>query len=96
LIENAIQHGLEPKVEGGKVEVKAQVKDGRLHISVLDDGLGLEGSSRSLRRGSGMALENLRARLHARYGPCATLTLSSNPTKEGTCVVLELPYEGKP
>ena len=40
LIENAIHHGLEPKIEGGCVRIRAAVAAGRLEISVDDDGLG--------------------------------------------------------
>ena len=41
LIENAIQHGLEPKVEGGEVVVRASVEGDRLRLVVEDNGLGL-------------------------------------------------------
>jgi len=42
LVENAIEHGLEPKIEGGSVRISAQVVDDRLDIRVIDDGLGLD------------------------------------------------------
>jgi hypothetical protein len=94
LIENAIQHGLEPKVEGGTVRIDAQVQAGRLRIRVADDGLGLDGHSRSLRRGNGVALENLRERLHTRYGTLATFILTANAGQHaGACALLDLPYE---
>ena len=41
LIENAIQHGLEPKVDGGEVRVRAAVDAGQLQLVVEDNGLGL-------------------------------------------------------
>lgn len=73
LVENAIHHGLEPKIEGGRVTVTARDVDGRLHIEVADDGQGLEGPRR--RGGNGVALDNIRARLQARFGASASLEL---------------------
>jgi len=96
LIENAIKHGLEPKIEGGIVRITAQVQAGRLHIRVADDGLGLDGPSRSLRRGNGVALDNLRERLRTRYATNATLTLSANNDGMGACAMIDIPYESKP
>jgi hypothetical protein len=97
LIENAIQHGLEPKVEGGAVRIEAKMQADRLQIRITDDGMGLDAPSRSLRRGNGMALTNLRERLHTRYGALASLTLTASTAGDaGTCALLDLPYESKP
>lgn len=90
LVENAIQHGLEPKVEGGRVRIRARVVDGRLDIRVEDDGLGLASARRSRRQGNGMALSNIRERLHTRYGAGAALTLT--PQAVGMQALLSLPY----
>lgn len=73
LVENAIHHGLEPKIEGGTVAVSARRVDGRLWIEVADDGQGLDGPKR--RSGNGVALGNIRERLSARFGPLASLDL---------------------
>lgn len=90
LLENAIHHGLEPKVDGGRVHVTARLLDQRLKICVDDDGLGLSAPRRPLHAGSGMALANIRERLHTRYGDNAQLTLL--PQAVGTRVLLNLPY----
>ena len=90
LVENAIEHGLEPKVEGGRVRIRAHVIDGRLDISIDDDGLGLDAPRRPRRQGNSMALPNIRERLRTRYGGNATLTLASQPV--GTKASLSLPY----
>ena len=73
LVENAIHHGLEPKVGGGEIVVSARREAGALVIDVEDDGQGLDGPQR--RSGNGVALANIRARLAARWGAAATLAL---------------------
>ncbi len=90
LVENAVHHGLEPKLEGGIVRLFAAVKDGRLDIRIEDDGLGLHHARRPARAGSGVALANIRARLCTRYGAQASLVLAS--LDEGTRSSLTLPY----
>ena len=90
LIENAILHGLEPKVGGGTVLIHARVRAGELEITVTDDGLGLGAPQRRRRRGNGMALDNIRARLRTRYGANAALSVLALPV--GTQASLHLPY----
>ncbi len=85
LVENAIRHGLEPKADGGSVRIHADVCGDRLLISVLDDGVGLPATD----GGAGLALANIRARLLARYGSKATLTLAAHAP--GARAVLDLP-----
>lgn len=93
LVENAIQHGLEPKIEGGQVRISASVQGDRLKICVDDDGLGLHAPRRGGRSGHGVALENIRARLKTRYADNADLSLLPLPV--GTRVCLNLPYNAK-
>lgn len=95
LVENAIHHGLEPKLEGGCIVVSADVDAGRLRIRVRDDGLGLDVPSRRLRPGTGIALANLRTRLQTRFGADASLAL--RPGEDGGAeAVLDLPYRLAP
>jgi len=88
LVENAIHHGLEPKVQGGTIAVSAAQADGRLVLQVEDDGQGLDGPRR--RPGNGVALANIRERLNARFGPGATLALLPRDGG-GTCARIEIP-----
>jgi len=90
LVENAIVHGLEPKIEGGRVSIRARVVDGRLDIRVEDDGMGLDTPRRPRRQDTGMALSNIRERLRTRYGDKAALTLTPQPV--GMQASLSLPY----
>ncbi|MFG6469046.1 sensor histidine kinase [Roseateles sp. BYS87W] len=88
LVENAIHHGLEPQIAGGTVQVRAWSADGRLHLEVADDGQGLDAPKR--RPGNGLALGNIRARLQARFGPNASLTLRPR-VGGGTSARIEFP-----
>ena len=94
LVENAIHHGLEPKLEGGRVQLRAWVEQDRLWISVDDDGLGLDAPRRPGRAGHGIALDNIRQRLATRYGERASLQLQAR--SPGTRALLCLPYQTLP
>lgn len=85
LVENAIRHGLEPKVEGGRITVTARGQDHRLLVSVTDDGLGFAETS-----GAGIGLANIRARLTAIFGPAAHFELSSK-VGAGTTAMISIP-----
>ncbi|MDN4060541.1 histidine kinase [Massilia sp. YIM B02769] len=91
LVENAIRHGLEPKVAGGEVRIVAAVENGRLCVQVRDDGMGAEAPPAA--KGAGSALDNIRARLRHRYGERASLRLMHGA---GTDATIELPYKPKP
>ncbi len=87
LVENAIKHGLEPKVDGGRVAVCAALDGRKLVLTVEDDGLGL-GASRS--PGGGVGLAQVRERLAALYGGAAALELRDNASG-GVTATLTLP-----
>jgi len=91
LVENAILHGLEPKVAGGAVRIVATVEAGRLRVQVFDDGLGADAPPAA--KGAGTALANIRARLQHRYGARASLNILH---AAGTGATIELPYQAKP
>ncbi|WP_374436693.1 sensor histidine kinase [Inhella sp.] len=80
LVENAIKHGLEPKVGPGHLTVQACRDGSHIEITVRDDGLGLGADGQFQRPVDGPAssygLQHVRERLRAAYGPQATLTLS--------------------
>jgi len=91
LVENAIRHGLEPRVDGGTVRIAAISQGARLTITIEDDGMGGIAPVPPHQAGNGMALENIRARLQTRYGDNATIALE--PMPQGTRVTLQLPLE---
>jgi signal transduction histidine kinase len=95
LVENAIKHGLEPKPEGGKLRVSAEVQHGKLAVTVADTGVGF---GKAATAGTGVGLANIRERLQLLYGAKASLSVREN-AGGGTAVTLTVPYksiEGAP
>jgi signal transduction histidine kinase len=90
IVENAIVHGLEPKVDGGTVTIEASQCDGRLEIAVRDTGLGLDHASP--RQGGGVGLATTRERLQVLYGARAGVELLPC-APQGTLARLTLPLE---
>jgi signal transduction histidine kinase len=100
LVENAIRHGLEPQVSGGRIEVQARAEGAQLLLTVRDNGSGiselaLADAAYPLQAGTAPAgqawgLNHVRQRLHTLYGPRAGMSITPLPTG-GTCVVLTLP-----
>lgn len=72
LVENALKHGLAERLEGGAVEIAAEVRGGQLLLTVSDDGLGL-----APRHPEGTGLSNLRQRLLTLYGESASVSLEA-------------------
>jgi len=85
LVENAIKHGLEPKVEGGRISVMARRVDDMLHVDVTDTGIGF-----SAYGGDGVGLHNLRERLKALFGNAAYLVIDA-PAEGGARVSIRIP-----
>jgi signal transduction histidine kinase len=76
LVENAVMHGIEPKVEGGTIVVRARRVDAGLCVEVADDGVGLVPAAP--RPGGGVGLSNLRERLRSLHGNSAQVQLLEN------------------
>jgi hypothetical protein len=91
LVENSIKHGLEPKAEGGHLAVKAEIRHGKLCVTVTDTGLGFAGAAGGETAGTGVGLANIRERLSLLYGSKGTLTIANNPVG-GTIVTITVPY----
>ena len=89
LVENAIKHGLEPKIEGGRVEIRARAEGGRLAITIADTGIGLGNSSSP---GTGLGLAHVRERLAAVYGGGAALEVGAR-AGGGVNVTLSIPRQ---
>jgi signal transduction histidine kinase len=90
LVENAIRHGLEPKVEGGRVRVAAREERGALVLLVEDTGQGFGNSAAG---GTGVGLAHVKERLAAIYGDAATMQAGDNEKDGGVSIALRLPLE---
>jgi sensor histidine kinase YesM len=90
IVENAIVHGLEPKVDGGAITIEAARRGSLLEITVADTGLGLQAAP--IRHGSGVGLATTRERLQVLYGPAAGVELSP-ASPQGAVARLTLPLE---
>jgi sensor histidine kinase YesM len=86
LIENAIKHGLEPKIEGGRIEVSARVVHATLHVDVRDNGAGF-----NVHADDGVGLANIRERLRLLFGKDGELAIEA-PAEGGALVSIRIPY----
>lgn len=98
LVENAIAHGLEPAVAGGRLLVEARLEGDGLVLSVRDTGVGLAAAAparsddRPAERGFG--LRQVRERLEALFGGRASLALTpADDGAGGTLATLRLPVQ---
>ena len=99
LVENAIRHGLEPKVEGGTLAVRAQHDGAWLTLEVTDTGVGLPaGPDRAPDAApddapaTGFGLAQVRERLATAYGSQFTMELIA-PHAGGTRTIIRFPYQ---
>ncbi|MDH4449494.1 MAG: histidine kinase [Rhodoferax sp.] len=83
LVENSIQHGLEPKVEGGHIRIAAALADDMLQLEVHDTGMGADPSRWQAHAGAqavqGFGLQQIRERLASAFGDRAALQLVAAP-----------------
>ena len=87
LVENSIQHGLEPKVEGGSIRVSANLAGEQLCLEVEDTGLGLPPPDT---RRTGFGLQQVRERLSTAFGALGTIKTGA-ARAGGTLVSITFP-----
>ncbi|MDD4856771.1 MAG: histidine kinase [Candidatus Krumholzibacteria bacterium] len=87
LVENAVRHGISPKLGGGVVRLEARRDGATLRVTVKDDGLGFNET-----RSEGIGLRNVRERLRVAYGQRASIEIVSAPGR-GASVTVLMPVE---
>ncbi len=90
LIENSIRHGLATKVDGGMIRVRSYLADGRLHLVVEDDGVGIPEARLATLFEQGIGVSNVNERMKVLYGPDYRMWIDSKPG-EGTRTGIEIP-----
>ena len=103
LIENAIYHGIDPKIEGGCIQVRGCQEDGQLVLEILDDGIGMSSEelqrwqsalnyeANLLNRSHHIGILNVQGQIQRIYGPEYGLALASGPTGRGIVMTIRLP-----
>lgn len=91
LVENAIRHGLEPHVAGGRLVVSARAEAGTLVLAVRDTGVGLAAAAAQGTAGTRFGLAQVHERLATLHGARASLRIDPAPDGDGTVATVRLP-----
>ena len=92
LVENAIKHGITPRVAAGHLNISVRRQAEMLSLEVVDDGVGSRGTKPMV---EGVGLGNARARLASLYGP--RHRFEAGPRNEGGFnVTIEIPFHTEP
>lgn len=97
LVENAVKHGIAPKISGGQIVVSVQKTKDKLRFAVSDTGLGISQEIKDkillegFGKGTGIGISNINERLKTIYGPEHSLKISKGQDK--TEFYFYLPYD---
>ena len=90
MIENAIKHGLAPRVEGGQIHIRTRRRDGRLFLDIDDNGIGISPQRLNEVYGGGIGISNVHERLRLLYGDQFKMSIDSREG-QGTQICIEIP-----
>ncbi|MGA2016431.1 MAG: histidine kinase [Opitutaceae bacterium] len=88
IVENAVRHGIEPQSRTGRIELRGARDNGRLVLTVSDNGGGVPAGGPPH---EGIGLANTRARLAELYGDKQHFELVNRPDG-GLCVRMVIPF----
>jgi len=103
LIENAIYHGIDPKSEGGCIEVTGWPEEQHLVLSIRDNGIGmaekelarwqsaLEYEANLFTRSRHIGILNVQGQIQRIFGPDYGLALAAGRRGEGIVITIRLP-----
>jgi sensor histidine kinase YesM len=86
IVENAVKHGIEPRVRGGAVRVEVKREGDRLLFVVSDDGVGFVANTKD-----NVGLGVVRERLAVQFGDAANLRVERTP-ENWTRVSIQIPF----
>jgi|SRR5579875_616080 len=90
IVENAIRHGLAPKLEGGEIRLSTKMIDGHLMIDIHDNGMGIPPERLAEIYSEGIGISNVRERLRLLYGDQFRMEIKSQEGI-GTQIRIEIP-----
>jgi len=87
LVENALKHGLEPKMEGGEIMIKATEEEDLIRVEVMDTGCGF-----SSLHNAGVGIGNVKERIKSLYGEKGRFIIEENKPN-GVRAIIEVPKQ---
>lgn len=100
IIENALDHGIDPKLNHGTIIVEAGKYDKGVFFKIIDDGVGMNEevleevlfSNVTKTNGNGYAIKNIKNRIDAYYGEEGVFKIYTR-IGIGTSVLIKLPFK---
>jgi two-component system LytT family sensor kinase len=93
MVENAVKHGIAKQVQGGAIRIAASRSNGRLTLTVYNDGPGLPAGWEQIQ--SGVGISNVRTRLQNLYGDAFEMNMR-NQDPGGVQVSVSVPFVSTP
>lgn len=87
IVENAVKHGIEPKVSGGSINISISEKESVIEIKITDTGVGINSELSSQ-----LGIDNVKKRIQALFGTKGYVIFEDNKPS-GLIVVIGVPYE---
>ncbi len=86
LVENSIKYGIEPKIDGGHIDITCRTNDQKLEIIIRDTGTGLDNNANQ----AGIGINNVSQRLEHIYGNVASIAIKQNHPN-GVTATIKIP-----